>query len=72
MKHDDALRQLHHRAHDMLDQQDRQPVAAVEPGQDLDQPVAFGRTQARHDLVQKQQLRAGGERTRHFQALAIG
>ncbi len=37
-----------------------------------DHAVGLGRPQARHHLVEQQQLRIGGERARHFQPLAVG
>ncbi len=40
--------------------------------QDRDHAVGLGRAQARHHLVEQQQLRLGGERARDLQPLAVG
>ena len=63
--------QRRHRPHDMLDQQDRQPVA-VELAQDRHDTVGFGRPQPGHDFIEQQQLRPGRQRARHLEALAVG
>ena len=68
----DVLRQRHHRAHHVLDQQDGEALARLQVAEHLDHLVALGRPQAGHHLVEQQQLRARRERARDFQPLAVG
>ncbi len=56
----------------MLDEQNRGAVLAVELAKDFDHLVALRRPQARHHLVEQQQLGLGRQRPRHFQSLAVG
>jgi hypothetical protein len=72
VQHDDVLRERHHGAHHVLDEQDREPLGAVELAEHLDHLVALGGPQAGHHLVEQQQLRPGGERARDLQPLAVG
>ena len=64
-------RQRHHRAHDVLDQQDGDAAPRVEIAQDLHHQVDLGRAQAGHHLVEQQEARAGGERARDLEPLAL-
>ena len=57
-QHDEALREAHHRAHDVLDQDDGD-AALVEPDQQRDDVVDLRMRQARHRLVGDQELRLG-------------
>ena len=59
-------------AHDALGQENGHAALTVELTQDCDHAVGLGRTQASHYLIEQQQLGIGGERTRDFQALAVG
>jgi hypothetical protein len=67
-----CLRERHHRAHHVLDQQDGQALGAVDVAEHFDHLVALGRAQAGHHLVEQQQARARGEGARDFEALAVG
>ena len=64
-QHRDAVGELEHRVHVVLDQQDA--VAALERCEQRDQALRFGEAHARHRLVEQQQLRLRGERHRHFE-----
>ena len=55
-QHDQALRELHHRAHDVLDQDDGD-AALVEPDQQADDVVDLRMRQPGHGLVGDQELR---------------
>ena len=72
VQHKHAGRQRHDGAHHMFDEQDREPARAIEFGQDRDHAVDFGRSQARHNFVEQQQLGLGSERARDLEPLAIG
>ena len=72
MENQNPRRQRHHRAHDVLDQQDGKAALLVDAGENLHHAVGFGRPQPRHHLVEQQELRIGGERARHFEALPVG
>ncbi len=48
------------------------PGFAVEFAQNRHDAVGLGRPQPRHHFIEQQQFRIGGERTRHFQPLAVG
>ena len=72
VQHADVLRERHHRAHHVLDQQDGEALGAVDVAEHLDHLVALGRAQPGHHLVEQQQARPGGERARDLQALAVG
>ena len=67
----DVLGERHHRAHHVLDQEDRGAVLAVEVAEHLDHLVALGGTQPSHHFIEQQQLRPRGERARHLEALAV-
>ena len=60
MEDDDFVRQGHHGAHDMLDDEDGDAVALNDRAQDGDQFIAFGRSQASEDFIKQQQLWLGG------------
>ena len=71
-QHHDLGGQRHDRAHDVLDQQDGEAGALVELAQEGHHDVDLGGPQPGHHLVEQQQLGLGGERARHFEALAVG
>ncbi len=48
------------------------PVRGVELAQEADHHVDLRRAEARHDLVEQQQLGFGRESARHFELLAVG
>ena len=48
------------------------PVSRLSSRQDRDHAVGLGRPQARHHLVEQQELRLGRERARDFEPLAVG
>jgi hypothetical protein len=72
MEDEDVAGKGHHRAHHVLDEHDRHAGVLVEVAQHCDHAIRLGRPETRHNLVEKQQLRIGGKRTRHLQALAVG
>src|SRR6478752_550994 len=55
-QHDQALRELHHRAHDVLDEDDGD-AALVEPDEQVDDVVDFRLREPGHGLVGDQELR---------------
>src|SRR5262252_8808321 len=59
VEHHDAFGEAHHRAHDVLDHDDRDAtlVQAEEDGEDV---VHLGAREPRHGLVRDQELRPGG------------
>ena len=62
----------HHRAHDVLDEQDGEAVGFVQAAEHFDHLVALGRPQAGHDFVEQQEFRARREGARDLQALTVG
>src|SRR4051812_3642752 len=72
MQHADVLRERHHGAHDMFDQQDGGAVGPVEIAEHLHDLVGLSRPQPCHDFVEEKQLRLRSERACHFKALAVG
>src|SRR5215475_9592824 len=58
-QHDQPLRELHHRAHDVLDQNDGDP-ALVQPDEQAHDVVDLGLRQSGHRLVGDQELGLGG------------
>jgi hypothetical protein len=54
VQNDDLLRQRHHGAHDMLDQENGYTPRAIEVPEDPEHAVDLGRPQARHCLVEEQ------------------
>ena len=71
MHHQNASGERHDGTHHVLDQYDRETRVTVQRLQDSDDAIRLGRTQARHHFIEQQQFRIGGERTRHFEPLAI-
>ncbi len=71
IEHQHARGKRHHRAHDVLDQQDREAALAVELAQNRDHAVDLGRPQSGDDFVEQQQFRLGGERAHDFEPLAV-
>ena len=71
MQHEDAGGERHHRAHDVLDQQDGHPGRAIELAQDGDHLVGLGRPQPGHDFIEQQQFRPCRERAGELEALAV-
>ncbi len=72
VQHQYAGGKRHHRAHDVLDQEDREAGLAIELDQDLDHAVGLRRPQSRHHLVEQKELGVGRERARDLEALAVG
>ena len=63
--------QRHHRAHDVLDQQNRETITPVDRAQKLDHRLALGRTEAGHRFVEEQEFRLSGDRPGNFEPLAV-
>ncbi len=72
MQHDDVVRQRHHRAHDMLGEQDGKAHLARQIRESPHHGVDLGRAQARHHLVEQQDLRPRRQRARRLELLALG
>src|SRR6516165_10754845 len=66
IEHDGAVDQRHHDLHDMLDHQHGDAGVADAPHQ-LNAGLRLDRGQAGQHLVEQQELRLGGERTRDFE-----
>src|SRR5437773_9570139 len=68
---DDAIRDLHHQRHVMLDKEDRQPAVAhgADESRDLDPLIGV---HAGCGFVEQQQLGARGQRPSHLSAAAVG
>ena len=47
-------------------------AGVAHPADELDAHLGLGRRQARHHLVEEQELRLGRERARHFEAALLG
>src|SRR5271166_120432 len=65
-QHDQPLREAHHGAHDVLDQDDGD-AAFVEPDQQADDIVDFRLREPRHGLVGDQELRLGSHGPRELE-----
>src|SRR5262245_47880861 len=63
---DDPLREAHHRAHDVLDHDDGDPLL-VQPEEDRQDVVDLRTGQPGHGFVGDEQLRPGGHRPRQLQ-----
>src|SRR3954471_6100166 len=70
VQHHDAVRQRHHRAHHVLDEDDGGALVADATDQ-LDGVVDLAGRQAREHLVQQHQARPGRQRARQLQELAL-
>ena len=68
---EDVLGERHHRLHDMLDHQNGD-AAPAEVANDRNDVADLGRVESGQHLVEQQQLRLGGERTRKLETLAGG
>ena len=64
-QHDQPLREMHHRTHDVLDQDDRDALF-VQPNQQRQDVIDLAMRQACHGLVRDQQARRRGHCTRQF------
>src|SRR5689334_10544119 len=62
IEHNDAVRQAHDGAHDVLDHQDGDP-AFSDTAQRMDHAFAFGRIETGEHLIEQQNARACRERT---------
>ena len=72
MQDDNALAQLGERAHDVLDDDEREIAAAMNRADDIERFSDFGRGQSGQDFVQQEEARAGGKRAGNLQALTAG
>ena len=69
MHHGDALGQLHHHPHIMLDHEERDGALARQRANGCDRGVGLGLAHARNRLVEQKHFRPHGERTGKIDAL---
>src|SRR5438034_2563038 len=63
VQHDDTVADGHHHLHHVFDDQQRERELPFESSEDLDHLLGLGHGEPGHDLVEKQQFRARGQRT---------
>ena len=68
---DDAVRQAHDRAHDVLDHQDGD-AAVADAAHRVDHVLGLGRIEAGQHLVEQKERRPRGERTRELEPFLAG
>ena len=69
VEHDDAVGNVHHHAHVVLDQHDRRAVLLVDVEDEPAHVLFLLDVHAGHRLVEQQQRRLGGQRARELDAL---
>src|SRR5215472_16123046 len=70
-QHDDAMRERHHRAHVVLDEQ-HGDATRVDGAHQADHGVDLRGVEPRHHLVKEEERRLRAERARELEALAVG